>query len=297
MSCCILPRRSLSMWYVVGFHETQILRERYTECSPHLNQISEYIVPILTQTADLPPPLHQLACAATFGQSLRLIPSLLSIEPKSSKVTPSAVQDIILRMFEPHMAPFLSREASWIREVLEKVCSEWDSNLREQAENHRAMQEDPQFLNSQNPQQVKKNVLAGFTKALLLPVTIVPKTVAYSVNAITYGGTVAFNTMTGLGGNAVSTLGSPTEEKTQVLAGAPRSRESTAGSNGIGKRYSNGNGRSGIKREQSFQMLLSIDVAMAMIQADRDCLKRIQTFEGYSELATMTPYKRTASTN
>jgi recyclin-1 len=33
------------------------------------------------------------------------------------------------------------------------------------------------FLSSQNPAQVKRNLLASFTDVLLLPVTIVPKTV------------------------------------------------------------------------------------------------------------------------
>lgn len=37
------------------------------------------------------------------------------------------------------------------------------------------------FLTSQNPAQVKRNVLAGFRDVLLLPVTIIPKTASYVV--------------------------------------------------------------------------------------------------------------------
>lgn len=40
------------------------------------------------------------------------------------------------------------------------------------------------FLSSRNPAQVKRNVLASFTDVLLLPVTIVPKTVGKTVGAV-----------------------------------------------------------------------------------------------------------------
>lgn len=49
------------------------------------------------------------------------------------------------------------------------------------------------FLSSSNPDQMKRNVLAGFRDVLLLPVTIVPLTVSYGVNAIVTGGTQAVN--------------------------------------------------------------------------------------------------------
>ena len=48
-----------------------------------------------------------------------------------------------------------------------------------------------QFLASQNPALVKRNVLASFTNVLLLPVTIVPKTVGAVSGALVTGGTAA----------------------------------------------------------------------------------------------------------
>ncbi len=47
------------------------------------------------------------------------------------------------------------------------------------------------FLTSHNPAQVKRNVLASFTSVLLLPVTIVPRTVGAVGGAIMTGGTAA----------------------------------------------------------------------------------------------------------
>ena len=47
------------------------------------------------------------------------------------------------------------------------------------------------FLGSHNPAQVKRTLLASFTDALLLPVTIVPRTVGAVGAALTTGGTAA----------------------------------------------------------------------------------------------------------
>ena len=47
------------------------------------------------------------------------------------------------------------------------------------------------FVGSHNPAQVKRNVLASFTNVLLLPVTIVPRTVGAVGAALTTGGNAA----------------------------------------------------------------------------------------------------------
>jgi hypothetical protein len=49
--------------------------------------------------------------------------------------------------------------------------------LQKVTQPHEQQQQQPRFLTSQNPAQVKRNVLASFTSILLLPVTIVPRTV------------------------------------------------------------------------------------------------------------------------
>lgn len=153
---------------------------------------------------------------------------------------------------------------------------------------------DPTFLTSQNPQQVKRNVMASFTKALLLPVTISTKTVAFGVNAITAGGTMAFNAFSsGLGGTSTpsaevnKTHGFPLRDDDTIMT----SRASTANASttslsnaSINNASSEGNLPDGLPHfNAGFHMLLSIDTAVQLIQADRDCLKRIQTFQGYSE--------------
>jgi hypothetical protein len=69
------------------------------------------------------------------------------------------------------------------------------------------------FLASQNPALIKRNVLASFTNMLLLPVTIVPKTVGAVGGALVTGGTAAvqgiamLNPQRWIGGNSSVTPG------------------------------------------------------------------------------------------
>ncbi|GAA6064475.1 hypothetical protein JCM10212_001824 [Sporobolomyces blumeae] len=156
--------------------------------------VADYITTLLSAAQGLQHPLFLLATAATFGQVYRLVDAVLEIEPKSRLVTKERAEDVVFKMFEPLMDDYLSEEGEWIREVLVGMCDEWDQKTASDL-----AISDPTFLASQNPAQVKKNVLAGFTKVLLLPVTIIPKTASYGLNAITYGATGAFNTFASIG--------------------------------------------------------------------------------------------------
>lgn len=214
---------------------------------------------------------------------------------------------------------------------------------------------DPTFLASQNPAQVKRNVLAGFTKVLLLPVTIIPKTAEFGLNAITYGATGVIDTFASLGNQFSSNAaggggsGDTATTKQKVLSSSavhassldsvaghqqqqqPPSREEgstetttpsalatvpiessasawggddAAFTSAPHRRLSvDANGNIGLMESQTdsaaaaprrstvppavpgrfdrLQLLLSLDTALQLIQADRDSLKRIQTFIRY----------------
>ncbi|GAA5865734.1 hypothetical protein JCM1840_003237 [Sporobolomyces johnsonii] len=273
--------------------------------------VSDYITTLLSAAQPLEHPLFLLATAATFGQVYRLVEVVLEIEPKSPLVTKERAEDVVFKMFEPLMDDYLSEEGEWIREVLEGMCAEWD----EKTASDLAVS-DPTFLASQNPAQVKKNVLAGFTKVLLLPVTIIPKTATYGLNAITYGATGALNTFASLGtqlGGAVTfnsrttPTPSPSAPEAPSFSAAPIEADEAAwggATDGTAARLSiDANGTVGIvepstptaptpsprsaavgSRFDRMQLLLSLDTALQLIQADRDSLKRIQTFSRYPGL-------------
>lgn len=179
---------------------------------------------------------------------------------------------------------------------------------------------------------MKRNVLAGFRDVLLLPVTIVPLTVSYGVNAIVTGGTQAVNGLSMLNpqkwgghGNAATTAvvdinpeASPEEEgpaegdagevgkcrgggitstslilfshsvqPTSLLQPVDSSQSWSAqevevNSKGESLDNSNTTPSTGDARFNQMQLLLSLDIILELIHADRESLKRIETFKNYT---------------
>jgi recyclin-1 len=179
---------------------------------------------------------------------------------------------------------------------------------------------DSTFLGSSNPAQVKRNVLASFTKALLLPVTVVPKAAAYSFNAVAQAGAGAFNAVAQVGaGIGAGLAGAPVGYSTRVpkdeagkwlvtpdepedllildqavpptnnvrsfgSTSVPPSTTAPSSSNissPVITRPSSVASYAPSNKFERLQLLLSLDTALQLIQSDRECLKRVQTFIGY----------------
>jgi recyclin-1 len=143
------------------------------------------------------------------------------------------------------------------------------------------------FLSSSNPGQVKKNVLAGFRDALLLPVTIVPLTVTYGMNAIVTGGTQAVNGLamlnpqrwTGQGGSE----GRETNTGAPAVVVNPEAADQAPGETTTTVEQQNVEIPAAPLNQdgERMQLLLSLDTVLEFVHADRECLKRIETFAGY----------------
>jgi recyclin-1 len=172
------------------------------------------------------------------------------------------------RMFETNMDEYLDEEVDCIKQKLKAICRTWEQQLGRQ-DNPSATT----FLNASNPDQVKRNVLAGFKDALLLPVTIVPRTVTYGVNAIVSSGShglALMNPQKWVVPNAIHVKESD-DVKVEDVADVAEKEGTLAPINEK-------------KSESIFdrlQMLISLDTALELIQADRDVLKRVETFVRY----------------
>lgn len=128
------------------------------------------------------------------------------------------------KMFEPNMDDYLDDEMEELKRAFEVICKDWERSVSQTASSmvrihshlqlcliHRsrpfslcscfvlqvtpdgrsrsqsqtqASQARTRFLDSKNPALMKRNVLASFTDALLLPVTIVPRAVGAGVGAV-----------------------------------------------------------------------------------------------------------------
>lgn len=147
----------------------------------------------------------------------------------------------------------------------------------------------PTFLTSSNPDQVKRNVLAGFKDALLLPVTIVPRTVTYGVNA-TVSGLSMLNPQKWAAGSKTPAAPTKIEEKDgAIIFTAPTEEKidekmETLQIPQTAKTPSSTRAATPVPDTGSFdrlQLLVSLDTALELIQADRDALKRAETFAKY----------------
>ncbi|KAI6144997.1 exocyst complex component Sec10-like protein [Pisolithus tinctorius] len=183
--------------------------------------VGEYISPLLSETRNLGTPLFLSAAAACFREAWRVVDGLslvashrsgnpptpsetkrnsLMINPpkREAVITREQAEDVIFKMFEPHMDDYLDDELDELKRTFESICRQWDASLAritgkiDSAGNsnvvgshlHGQPQTQARFLDSQNPALAKRNVLASFTDVLLLPVTIVPRAVGAGVGAL-----------------------------------------------------------------------------------------------------------------
>ncbi|KZV93315.1 hypothetical protein EXIGLDRAFT_835839 [Exidia glandulosa HHB12029] len=270
--------------------------------------VGEYIIPLLSHARAVSNQTFLRATAASFAQAWRIADVLLDIsKPPPSEpdrppvVTQLQAEDVVYRMFEVNMDEYLDEEIEYIKATFDATCREWDKKL----ESH--TQTSSTFLGSHNPALVKRNVLASFTEALLLPVTLVPRAVGGAVvGAATAATTVAsaLNPQRWVMGSAqnVTTNGgkylAPNQDTLEAFIDdddgemSPRREQppqptidtlNIPETNGA-DRPSSATSVTTAAAKSAFEhldLLLSLDVALELIQTDRDSLKRVESFKGY----------------
>ncbi|OBZ66423.1 F-box protein pof6 [Grifola frondosa] len=185
--------------------------------------VGEYISVVLTRAREVSNEAFLKATAATFKEAWRMVDIIIDIATQGSETAfpKTKAEDVVYYMFESNMDEYLDEEVEFVQQCFEITCRSWEPGLLQlsQAVPTTATREHARFLGSHNPAQVKRNVLASFTDVLLLPVTIVPRTVGKAVGAaITSGSTAAvqgvamlnpqrWGATSGLGHSGVGTFG------------------------------------------------------------------------------------------
>jgi len=155
--------------------------------------VAEYISPLLTRAREVSNEIFLKANAASFKESWRMVDVIAEVarERSDSMITKTQAEDVVYRMFEPNMDEYLDEEVEFVKQCFEMTCRGWENQLSHSATVPTTSPEQVRFLGSQNPAQVKRTVLASFTDVLLLPVTIVPRTVGKAVGAAFTSGSSA----------------------------------------------------------------------------------------------------------
>ncbi|KAJ7695956.1 f-box protein pof6 [Mycena rosella] len=268
--------------------------------------VAEYITSLLTRAREISNAIYLKAAAATFRESWRMVDAIMqaAAERPDANVERTRAEDVVYQMFEINMDEYLDEEVESVKQAFEVTCKGWDRQMADQGSGGASS---TRFLSSHNPAQVKRNVLASFTSVLLLPVTIVPRAVG---GALMTGGNAAVQGIAMLnpqrwGGNSVAagngytrnlelekgpgtmlfdgddeedekappsiSSASSSVTRLDLPSATPSSRSTTSLSASINTPLANG----------KLELLLSLDVALELIHADHEALKRVETFAGY----------------
>ena len=217
------------------------------------------------------------------------------------------------RMFEPNMDEYLDEEIDSLKQSFEQSCKEWEKKVSSFHPNLRAQSPElildtqytqtslhtdappslattqPAFLASSSPARLKSNVVSTFTNLLLIPVSIVPRTVetvsGAAVHGIAmldprrWGGAGQVNESATIEGYTRGTDSDnvvlwededhpdPTDEQSDDTA-RPATTSSSPQPPPL---YSYDN----------LQLLLSLDVTLDLIHTARESLKRLEIFANY----------------
>ncbi|KAJ6512048.1 exocyst complex component Sec10-domain-containing protein [Mycena vitilis] len=274
--------------------------------------VAEYITSLLTRAREISNATYLKAAAATFRESWRIVDAILQAASQrpDANVERTRAEDVVYKMFEINMEEYLDEEVESVKQAFEVTCKGWDRQMAEQATSNSSS---TRFLSSHNPAQVKRNVLASFTSVLLMPVTIVPRAVG---GVLMTGGNAAVQGIAMLnpqrwgGGGAVGNgysrnlelekgkgtmLYDPEDDEDEKISEKidpsmssasssvthldlpPSSASSTSTTSLATSIHTPLSSNSGNKLE----LLLSLDVALELIHADHEALKRVETFAGY----------------
>ncbi|KAJ6557258.1 exocyst complex component Sec10-domain-containing protein [Mycena vulgaris] len=250
--------------------------------------VAEYITSLLTRARELSNAVYLKAAAATFREAWRMVDAITqaAAERADANIQRTRAEDVVYQMFEINMDEYLDEEVESVKQAFEVTCKTWDRQMAEQATRGAAS---TRFLSSHNPAQVKRNVLASFTSVLLLPVTIVPRAMG---SALMTGGNAAVQGIAMLnpqrwgGGNTLTNGYSRNlelekgpgatlfdgDEDEAVVEKAPTSASSSVVQLDAPPATTAAN---------KLELLLSLDVALELIHAAHEALKRVETFAGY----------------
>ncbi|KAF8169818.1 f-box protein pof6 [Pholiota molesta] len=252
--------------------------------------VGEYITTLLAHAREISNDTYLKSTAASFRVAWKMVDAIMDVanQRKDSDVDTHKAEDVVYRMFEANMDEYLDEEVESVKLAFDAICKGWDREAS--ASTPTAADGTRQFISSQNPALLKRNVLASFTNILLLPVTIVPRTVGVVGGALMTGGSAAVQGIqmlnpqrwvTGAGGTAGAARPNGYSKNFQEISlsqleltsPTPLIAPSGVTPSTAGSTTSNDT--------RQLDLLLSLDVALEIIHADRESLKRVETFAGY----------------
>ncbi|KAI0157443.1 exocyst complex component Sec10-like protein [Xylariaceae sp. FL1272] len=130
--------------------------------------IVDYVTPLLDETHDRHMASYLKAMSGLFEQCMLFVQSL-----KAPKGSVTSLQDhaiaICLKVFGPHMDPYLDDELTFFTQYAEREVRNWEQKLSEQDASVESF-----YMANFNRQADKNDFLSSFKKVVMLPVTVIP---------------------------------------------------------------------------------------------------------------------------
>ncbi|KAF8273573.1 exocyst complex component Sec10-like protein [Lactarius quietus] len=261
--------------------------------------VSEYIAPLLTHARSLANgALFLKATAACFREAWRIVDTLLELasqrHPPSAdrEVSKAQAEDVVYRMFEPNMDEYLDEEIDSLKQTFEHTYRDWEKKTSVHADVSPLLaNQQPSFLTSSSPAHLKSNVLSTFTNLLLIPVSIVPRTVETVSGAAVHGIAMLDPRRWGgagqVSGNSLKEGYTKGTDSTAVVLWEDEPEDNLEATSDHGEDAAAPTSTSASpqpRRPHSYdnlQLLLSLDVTLELIHTTRESLKRVEIFASY----------------
>jgi recyclin-1 len=130
--------------------------------------VGEYVTPLFDEAHERNIPSYLKAVAGIFEQSIRFAESLTPIKGRE-KDSIKKVDEIMAKVFEPHVDLYLQEELDYFKKEAEAQVASWEKKLSEQDASTESF-----FMANVNRQADKKDFLTTFKKVVMMPVNVLP---------------------------------------------------------------------------------------------------------------------------
>ncbi|KAF4612782.1 hypothetical protein D9613_011761 [Agrocybe pediades] len=282
--------------------------------------VGEYVTQLLSRAREISNETYLVSVAASFRESWKMVDAIMEVakQRKDSLVDRNKAEDVVYQMFEANMDEYLDEEVESVKRALDTICSGWNQEASSTSPTQANDSSTRRYLSStENPAVLKRNVLASFTNVLLLPVTIVPRTVNAVGGALMTGGNAAVQGISMLNPQRWAGSGNLGPADTKYSRNLDKDRgtlfelDDDEDEDDYQPRARNASEKNSVSLSQleitsptplmnassatpmqsaasdagpgthQLDLLLSLDVALELIHADRESLKRVETFAGY----------------
>lgn len=130
--------------------------------------IQDYVTPLFDEAHERSIPSYLKAVSGVFEQAIQFAGTLAPIKGCDEHFR-DKVDEIMARVFEPHVDLYLQEELDYFKGEAERHVSSWEKKLSEEDASTESF-----FMANVSRQEDKKDFLSSFKKVVMMPVNVLP---------------------------------------------------------------------------------------------------------------------------